>query len=574
MDEAGDRAAGHRAAQALSRRGSPRRRPRRACRPVRRPSASRRRSVSASIPISTDPTRYAVYASQDGLGLPNRDYYLLQAPNTTPIATPIATISSRSRQLAGIADAAAKADRIIALETAIAKDPLDARAEPRHRARSTIRWTARKLNALRARSSSGTARWPSSACGKVDTVVVARDERDPGDRQAARQRAARNLEGLARLPLRQRPRATICPRRSTRRSFDFYSKTLRDVQTQRDRWKRGVDLVNNSLGEGGRPDLRPAPLSARKQPPDGRADRQFPRRAARRRSSNSNWMDEATKKEALAKLASFDPRTGHPVKYIDYSTPEGGARRPARQCHARRANSTGTCSLSRLPKPVDRTLWDMTAADQQRLLRSDPEPDHLPGGDPAAALFRSQRRSGRQLRQHRRDHRSRDRPRLRRPGPQVRRHGRAARLVDPGQRQALQRPARRSSVKQYDAYEPIPGVHIKGELTLGENLGDLGGLEIAYAAYRRHVAKHGEPPVIDGLTGDQRFFIAYGYSWQSKQRDGRASRAAADRPALAGQISRQRRRPQHGRLVQGVQRPARRQALPAARTARADLVGS
>jgi len=75
-------------------------------------------------------------------------------------------------------------------------------------------------------------------------------------------------------------------------------------------------------------------------------------------------------------------------------------------------------------------------------------------------------------------------------------------------------------VKQYDSYEPIPGTHIKGQLTLGENLGDLGGLEVAYAAYRRYVADHGEPPVIDGLTGDQRFFIAYGYSWQTKYREG------------------------------------------------------
>jgi len=75
-------------------------------------------------------------------------------------------------------------------------------------------------------------------------------------------------------------------------------------------------------------------------------------------------------------------------------------------------------------------------------------------------------------------------------------------------------------VAQYNGYEPIPGVHIKGQLTLGENLGDLGGLEVAYAAYRKYVAQHGEPPVIDGLTGDQRFFIAYGYSWETKQREG------------------------------------------------------
>jgi endothelin-converting enzyme/putative endopeptidase len=79
--------------------------------------------------------------------------------------------------------------------------------------------------------------------------------------------------------------------------------------------------------------------------------------------------------------------------------------------------------------------------------------------------------------------------------------------------------------KQFDAYEPIPGVHIKGQLTLGENLADLGGLEAAYAAYHRYVARHGEPPVIDGYTGDQRFFIAYAQSWQGKRREG-ALRAA------------------------------------------------
>ena len=126
-------------------------------------------------------------------------------------------------------------------------------------------------------------------------------------------------------------------------------------------------------------------------------------------------------------------------------------------------------------------------------------------------------------------------------------------------------------VKQYNGYEPIPGVHIKGGLTLGENLGDLGGLEVAYAAYKRYVAQHGDPPVIDGLTGDQRFFIAYGYSWETKQREGALRGAVADQRAQPGQISRQRRRPEFRPVVQSVQRAARRQALSAARAARPHL---
>ena len=117
-----------------------------------------------------------------------------------------------------------------------------------------------------------------------------------------------------------------------------------------------------------------------------------------------------------------------------------------------------------------------------------------------------------------------------------------------------------------------PASRIKGELTLGENLGDLGGLEMAYAAYRRHVAKHGEPPVIDGLTGDQRFFIAYGYSWETKKREGALRQQLLTDPHSPARLPRQRRGPEHGRLVQGVQRQARRQDVPAARAEGAHLV--
>jgi endothelin-converting enzyme/putative endopeptidase len=78
----------------------------------------------------------------------------------------------------------------------------------------------------------------------------------------------------------------------------------------------------------------------------------------------------------------------------------------------------------------------------------------------------------------------------------------------------------RSLREQYDRYEPLPGIHINGDLTLGENIGDLGGLEMAYVAYHRYIAEHGEPPLIDGLTGDQRFFLAYAQTWRRKLRDG------------------------------------------------------
>ena len=74
--------------------------------------------------------------------------------------------------------------------------------------------------------------------------------------------------------------------------------------------------------------------------------------------------------------------------------------------------------------------------------------------------------------------------------------------------------------QQYAKYEPIPGTPINPKLTMGENIGDLGGLEMAYAAYRRHVDQHGEPPRRDGYTGDQRFFLSFGQTWRSKLREG------------------------------------------------------
>jgi endothelin-converting enzyme/putative endopeptidase len=74
-------------------------------------------------------------------------------------------------------------------------------------------------------------------------------------------------------------------------------------------------------------------------------------------------------------------------------------------------------------------------------------------------------------------------------------------------------------VAQYNGFTPFPGVNVNGKLTLGENLGDLSGVEASYAAYKKYTAKHGEPPLIDGLSGDQRFFIAYAQAWQEKDRE-------------------------------------------------------
>ena len=125
-------------------------------------------------------------------------------------------------------------------------------------------------------------------------------------------------------------------------------------------------------------------------------------------------------------------------------------------------------------------------------------------------------------------------------------------------------------VAQYGAYEALPGLKVNGQLTLGENIGDLGGLGVAYQAYRRSLGGK-TAPVIDGFTGDQRFFLAFAQAWRTKYARRGTALADAVQSARAGADPGQRRRAQRGRLVHGVQHPARRPAVSGAGPAREDL---
>jgi endothelin-converting enzyme/putative endopeptidase len=471
--------------------------------------------VNVSIyPDLANPTQYAVYASQSGLGMPNRDYYLLQGAKYDAYRAAYRAYVTRIQELAGITDAATKADRIVALEAAIAKvhwtpeqsREIDKIYNPMDRAK--LNSFAPQLKWDRALAKSG--------LGDVKTVVVTET--------TTVQEIGKLLDSVPLSTWKDylayhfvSDHAAFLPPAFDQANFDFYSKTLRDVPTQRDRWKRGVSLVNGGLGEA------VGQIYVQRHYP-AESDRQMGelianiRAALHEKIETNDWMDEPTKKEALAKLAAFDPRTGHPVKYIDYATLKVD-RNDLLGNVTRSALFEWDLSLSRMKKPVDRTLWDMTP--QTNNAYYDPTQNQItfpaailqppyfdPNADPAANYGSIGATIGHEI-----GHGFDD---------QGRKFDGTGKLRDwwtPATAKKYEAHAT-ALVKQYDAYEPVPGVHIKGQLTLGENLGDLGGLEVAYAAYRRYVAQHGEPPVIGGLTGDQRFFIAYGYSWQTKQREG------------------------------------------------------
>jgi endothelin-converting enzyme/putative endopeptidase len=465
-------------------------------------------------PDLKNPTRYAVYAGQSGLGMPNRDYYLLKGAKYDAYRKAYRDYLVKLQTLAGISDAEARADRVIALETQIAKihwtpeQQRDAVKNYNPMTRAQLRAFAPQLEWDRALAKLGLA--------KVAKVVL-------GEKSAIQAEARL----FASVPLQTwkdwtaihfiSDNAQYLPKAFDDAKFGFYSKTLRDVPSQRDRWKRGVDLVNGALGEGvGQIYVQ------RHYPPE--SDRQMHElidnilAALKDKIEGNGWMDQATKARALQKLATFDPRIGHPVKYIDYSSLE--VKRDDLLGNAIRSDDFDwKLLLSRFPKPVDRTLWDMLP--QTNNAYYDPTQNQItfpaailqppyfdPGADPASNYGSIGATIGHEI-----GHGFDDQ------GRKFDAHGRLADWWTPATAKLYTAHADKL-VAQYNGYEPIPGVHIKGQLTLGENLGDLGGLEVAYAAYRKYVAQHGEPAVIDGLTGDQRFFIAYGYSWETKQREG------------------------------------------------------
>jgi endothelin-converting enzyme/putative endopeptidase len=465
-------------------------------------------------PDFKDPTHYMVYANQGGLGLPNRDYYLLKEDKYVDYRKAYRDYIVTIEKLAGIQDAEAKADRIIALETEIAKihwteeQSRDVEAIYNPKTRAQLAAFAPQLDWNRMLAKLGLAKHP--------IIVVAQPSAIQAEAKLFASVPLQTWKDWSAFHLVS-SNAQFLPRAFDDAQFNFYSKTLHDVQTQRDRWKRGVDLVDGTLGEA----LGKVYVD-RHYPAE--SDRQMHElignilAALKKKIQNSSWMDAPTREQALAKLATFDPRTGHPVKYIDYSSLE--VKRGDLFGNAMRSDDfEWNLLLSRLPKPVDRTLWVMLP--QTKNAYYDPTQNQItfpaailqppyfdPNADPASNYGSIGATIGHEI-----GHGFDD---------QGRKFDAKGQLRDWWTADAARLYTTQATklVAQYNGYEPIPGVHIKGQLTLGENLGDLGGLEVAYSAYKRFVAQHGEPPVIDGLTGDQRFFIAYGYSWETKQREG------------------------------------------------------
>ena len=468
--------------------------------------------------ISTDqdnPTRYTAVSGQARLGLPTRDYYLLKGDKYDSIRTAYRNYIIQLSKLAGLPDAEGRATRILALETRLAKDQWtpERRRDPvathNPMTRAQLMRLAPQFEWTPTLSSIGLANARKVDVGEPSAVAAA------GKR-------------IADVPLSTwkeyltfrfiSDHANNLPKAFDDARFGFYGRTMNDVPEQRARWKRGMSMLDDSLGEavGQLYVAQHWPTETARQADELVKDVTD---AYREKITNASWMDPATRKAALEKLASFDPRIGHPVKWIDYSTLEVSPTDAL-------ANAVATekfqwdYQLKLFPHPVDRTLWFMTP--QTVNAYYDPTMNQItvpaailqpPFFDANADPAVNYAETGATTIGHEMGHGFDD---------SGRQYDAKGRLHDWWTKETAAKYKAKAErlAAQFDQYEPIPGVHIKGKLTLGENLADLGGLEAAYDAYRRYVARHGEPPVIDGYTGDQRFFIAYAQAWQGKRREG------------------------------------------------------
>jgi len=460
-----------------------------------------------------NPDKYSVFAGQARLGMPSREYYLQDNAKMKAHRAAYRDYIITIEKLAGLPGGAAAADRIIALETALSKAQWPA-ADRRDIDKIYNPMTRAQLVKL-APQFNWNASLAEAGLGTAKQVIVTEPSAVAG---AGKIFASTPLstwkEWLAFRFVSDH--ATVLPKAFDDARFAFYSKELSGVQEQRERWKRGVAAVNGALGEGiGQIYVQthyPAESERQMKELIGNLEDAY-----HDRISSAPWMDDATRKAALDKLAAFEPRIGHPVKYIDYSSMKVVKGQPLANAMAA-ADFDWKLQLKRFPKPVDRTLWGMypqtinayysPVTNQITFPAAILQPPFFdPNADAAVNYGAIGAVIGHEM-GHGFDN----------EGSKFDPHGKLRNWWSPEAAKAFS--SRTDAlVAQYNGFKPFPDLALNGKLTLGENIGDLSGVENAYAAYKKYEAKHGQSPVIDGLTGDQRFFIAYAQAWQEKDRE-------------------------------------------------------
>ena len=457
-----------------------------------------------------DPLKYAVYLSQGGLTLPDRDYYL--DAKFDPQRKAYEAYVAKMLGLAGWANPEANAKSIVAMETEVAKVSWT-RAERRDDDKTYNPVETGKLAAF-APGFDWNAFLAGANLTAAKRVIVAENTAFPKIAAIYGKTDVETLKAwLAFTTVDQA--AGYLSKDFDQAKFDFRGKTLSGTQAQTPRWKRGVNLVDNNLGEA----LGKLYVDAY-FPPENKARMEALvgdiQTALRARIQKLEWMGPETKQKALEKLGKFTVKIGYPDKWRDYSAlriEDGDLYGNVEPASAFDWNFR----VARLNQPVDRTEWEMTPATINAYYSSTKNeivfpaailqpPFFDPEGDPAVNYGGIGGVIGHEI-----THGFDDQ------GRKSDGDGRLSEWWTKDDEAKFTVQAERLG-KQYSATEILPGAKINGELTMGENIADLGGLLLALDAY--HVSLKGQPaPVIEGLTGDQRVFLGWAQVWRGKYRD-------------------------------------------------------
>jgi putative endopeptidase len=461
-------------------------------------------------PDEKNPGRYVAYVSQRGLGLPDRDYYL--APAFAEKKQAYQAYVAQLLALAGWPDPAANAAAVLDFETKVAEASWT-RAERRDVDKTYNPMTPAELQA--AAPDFPWAAWlKAEGLGAAPRVIVR--ENTAVSKLAAIYAATplATLQAWAAFHVADNA-AQFLDNRFAEARFDFRQRLLLGQKTERARWKRAVAFVNAGMGEAvGRAYVAKCfPPAAKAKIDDLVAEL---RAALGRRIDRVDWMSAETKARAHAKLDQFTVKIAYPDKWRDYSALTVSPDDLVGDARAFKAFEWNR-QLKRMNGPVDRSEWGMTPQTVNAYYDGVQNeivfpaailapPYFDPDADPAANYGAIGAVIG-----HEMTHGFDD---------EGRKFDGAGRLADWWTKDdaAKFEGAAKKLNAQYDTYSPFPGVHVKGDQTTGENIADLGGILIALDAY--HSSLHGKPaPVIDGLTGDQRFFLAYAQSWRDKRRE-------------------------------------------------------
>jgi len=461
-----------------------------------------------------DSTREIAQAAQGGLGMPDRDYYTKTDDASKKLRDQYVDHVSKMLTLLGEAagQAADEAKKILTLETSLAQASRT-RVELRDPQKNYNKMKQSEVQAL-------TPDWNWTDYFKDINLI------EPGDinvRQPEFFKAANALFTNTSLDdwktyLRWHLINAVASELSSDfvdEDFNFKEGVLRGTQQIKPRWKRVVISTDQAIGEA-----LGKLYVADHFPPEAKARAleliNNLKAALADRIKTLEWMDEPTKQEALKKLAAFTVKIGYPDKWRDYSLLKID-RGPFVLNAVRAENFEVNRELKKIGKPVDRTEWGMTPPTVNAYYNPKMNEIVFPAGILQPPFFYAKADDAVNyggigaVIGHEMTHGFDD---------QGRQYDPIGNLRDWWSPESAAKFKERSQaiVTQYSEYEPLPGLHINGELTQGENIADLGGVKLAYAALQKALA--GKPrEKIDGFTPEQRFFLSFATIWKSKQRD-------------------------------------------------------